>query len=94
MTIHELCQRFGITPSTFYVWRRRGIVPPPRGPKRGPGVRYSQEHVAAIEAWLALRHHFVSGSAALAYCRATDITLAQYLAEREASIKLFGIGVA
>lgn len=94
MTSHELCQRFGISRATFYVWRKRGIVPPPTVGRRGPAVRYGPEHIAAIEAWLALRHHFVSGAAALAYCRDNGITLTDYLRERESSVKLFGIGVA
>ena len=93
MTIHDLAQRFNVSPRTIHKWRRRGIIPPPLGGRRH--ARYGVAHVEAIVAWQALRHHFVSGSEALAHCRENGITLAQYLAQREASVRAFGImGVA
>ena len=94
MSAYELAERFGVSRRTIHEWRRRGIIPPPLGGKRGPTARYGQMHVEAILAWRALRHHFVSGTQALVYCRENDITLVQYLAEREASVREFGIGVA
>lgn len=93
MTNRELADRFGVSPRTIHDWIQRGIIPRPRG-GRGPAARYDSEHVEAIQAWLALRHHFVSGAAALAYCRENGITLTRYLREREASVRAFGIGVA
>lgn len=91
MTIHDLTARFGVSRRTIYTWRRRGVLPPPYGPSCA--ARYGQAHVEAIEAWLALRHHFVSGAEALAHCRERGITLPQYLKERDASARAFGIGV-
>lgn len=92
MTIHDLAERFGVSPRTIHKWVRRGIVPKPWG--HAASSRYGLPHVEAIQAWLALRHHFVSGEQALAHCRQRGITLAQYLREREASVKEFGIGCA
>lgn len=94
MTIHELSDRFGVSRRTIHNWRQRGIIPPPLGTRRGPTARYGQAHVEAIQAWLALRHHFVSGTAALAHCREHGMTLTEYLREREASVRDFGIGIA
>ncbi len=94
MTSRDLGERFGVSYRTIQHWRRVGVIPPPFGSKRGPGCYYGQPHIEAIIAWQALHHHFVSGKEAIAHCREKGITLAQYLAEREASVKTFGIGVA
>lgn len=94
MTIHELAARFGVSRRTIHKWRRQGIIPPPFGARRGPAARYGQAHIEGIQAWLALRHHFVSGAEALVHCRANGMTLTQYLHEREASVRDFGIGTA
>ncbi len=94
MTIRELAERFGVSHRTIHKWRMRGIIPPPFGSRRGPACYYGQAHIEAIVAWQALHHHFVTGSAALAYCAEAGITLPEYLAEREASVRDFGIGVA
>lgn len=94
MTIQELAQRFGVSPRTIHSWRQRQIIPPPLGGKRGPSARYGPAHVEAIQAWLALHHHFVSGSQALAHCRANGITLPEYLHQREIAVREFGIGIA
>lgn len=93
MTARELADRFGVSRRTIHDWRERGIIPPPHG-GRGLAAHYDSEHVEAIQAWLALRHHFVTGAAALAHCRENGITLTQYLHEREDSVKAFGIGIA
>lgn len=92
MTSRELAARFGVSRRTIHDWIQRGIIPRPRG--YGRWARYGVEHVDAIQAYLALRHHFVSGAAALAHCREHGITLNQYLRERERSVREFGIGVA
>ncbi len=93
MTSRDLAARFGVSHRTINEWVRRGVIPPARGGP-GPAAYYDSEHVEAIQAWLALRHHFVSGAAAIAYCRENGITLAQYLRERESAVRDFGIGVA
>jgi transposase len=93
MTMQDLCERFGVSPRTIHDWVQRDIVPRPFG-GRGPGASYGQVHVEAIEAWLAHRHHFVSGSEAVAFCRENGITLREYHLLRERAIKDFGIGVA
>lgn len=92
MTARELADRFGVDHRTIHKWRERGVIPPPLGTRRHP--RYEQTHIEAIQAWLAIRHHFVSGAAAVAYCRENGITLSEYLKEREASVRDFGIGIA
>lgn len=83
---------FGVKRCTINKWRRIGVIPAPVG--RNRYARYEQTHVEAIRAWLALRHHFVSGTAALAYCRESGISLSEYLREREQSVREFGIGIA
>lgn len=92
MTIRELAERFGVSPRTIHGWRERGIIPAPFGSRKH--AHYGQVHVEAIQAWLALRHHFVSGTAAIAYCRENGISLSEYLREREESVRDFGIGIA
>ena len=92
MTIRELADRFGVSPRTIHCWRARGVIPAPLGTRRY--ARYGQVHIEAIQAWLAIRHHFVSGAAAVAYCRENGISLSEYLREREASVRDFGIGIA
>lgn len=94
MSIHELARQFGVSERTIHDWRRRGIIPPPFGGPRGPTCSYGQVHVDAITAWMALRHHFTSGAAAIAYCRENGITLRDYLKERETAVRTFGIGIA
>lgn len=84
---------FGVKRRTIHKWRERGVMPAPFGARRGPSVRYGQVHVESIQAWLALRHHFVSGTAALQYCRETGMSLSQYLHERESAVRDFGIGI-
>ena len=93
MTIRELADRFNVSPRTIHQWRGLGF-PPPLGDRRGPVCRCGQEHVEWIVAWQDLHHHFVSGVQALAYCRDNGITLTDYLKQREASVREFGIGVA
>lgn len=92
MTGNELAERFGVSRRTINDWVQEGIIPRPTG--RGPNARYTTVHVEAIQAWFAFRHHFVSGAEAIAFCRESGITLTEYLKQREASIRDFGIGVA
>ena len=92
MGIDDLCDRFGVTRNTVHSWRKRGVIPPPYG--SGKGAWYGRAHVEAIEAHRALQHNKVSTTDALIFCRETGITLVQYIQQREAAIRSFGIGIA
>jgi DNA-binding transcriptional MerR regulator len=92
VTIHDLAERFGVSPRTIHSWRERHGMPPPTGGKCH--ARYGPEHVEWIQAWQAHRHHFVSGAEALAFCRENGISLREYHLLRERAVREFGIGVA
>lgn len=93
MTAEELCSRFNISRRTFYSFRDRyKTFPPPIGRTRA--ARYGPQHVAWIQARLALRHVKTSLSEADALCAECGKALPQYVDERERSLKLFGFQAA
>ena len=93
MTIKELCERFNIKPGTYHKWRERypDFFPPPRGHTRWS--QYGPEHVEALNAFFALKHHFAPVAQVTAYCAETGISLKQYIQQREQAIRHHGIGV-
>jgi hypothetical protein len=93
VTKHDICQHFGIGGGTFETWRHRKIIPPPYGGKTRQAF-YGQAHIDAIQAHFDLRHHNVSTKEAVAFCLEAGITLPQYVAWREKSLREFRLGIA
>jgi predicted DNA-binding transcriptional regulator AlpA len=92
VTIDELRAPFGLSRWTIYQYVKRGILPPATG--TGRGAHWTNAHREALAAWMALRHNNVSGSQAVAFCKEEGISLPDFLKQREASIRTFGIGIA
>jgi len=90
VTIDELRIPFGLSRHTIHDYVRREIIPPPEG--RGRRARYTRRHVAAIRAWLKLRHFHVTGAEVVRYCQAEGISLDEYVDRRERAIQSFGLG--
>jgi DNA-binding transcriptional MerR regulator len=93
LTIDELRERFGLSRTSIYELRRRGVLGPPKG-GRGPAAYYTNEHLEAIEAYRALQHTRVFIKDAVAHCAEEGISLPEFVARRQESYRDFQPGVA
>ena len=92
MTVREFADYLGVTISVVHHWVERGIIPPPIGKTRN--ARYTMKHVSEYRAWLDLKHNNASVKQVVAHCRERGISLKDYVTQREAAIRAYGIGIA
>lgn len=92
VTVHELAMRLGLTARQINKLVERGIIPPPVGKTRN--ARYSNLHVMEYYAYLDIKHNNATMPQVVAHCRATGVSLKDYVERRTSAIRTFGLGVA
>ncbi len=92
MHIDEFRARWGYSRRYIKLLRDQGFLPPPHGIKRW--ALYGPEHIAAVEAYRALRHLNATKTDVAQFLREEGIDIIEYAHRRESAIRLHGLGTA
>ena len=91
MHIDELRALFGLTRKTIHEWSYRGLIPPHNGCRKY--ATYDNRHVEAIRAIRALQDLSPHLTDLGPFLKEEGITIQQYVAQREQSLREHGLGI-